>query len=132
MKNLRYFFINYICHSTVTAIANTFVAVLQMGIAGYKGMVCAVKHGNIVIIIANAYQDLSTHLLLQLPGGIALADALGVNVQNTGSGTEYNDLISVVFLDPCLSLVHFFHFPGFAGIEAAHGVVVNTAKQSDL
>ena len=87
-QNLRDFFVNYICHSSVSARAHCFKPVSDNTVGGAVGKIRVLQHGDIVFGITDADQPLSAQLLLQKPGGFGFGNTFCVDIDDSSAGSE--------------------------------------------
>ena len=131
-KNLRDFFINYVRNSALAAIAYSGIPACDHRISGAEGIVCGLHHGDIVLRIAYADQDLSAQLLLQKLGRQALGHTLGLHINDPGCGTGGIHLITPKLVDPGFDPVDLCQLLRGAFVQTAHRVGGGIVKQGEL
>ena len=86
IQNLRDFFVNYIGNSAFGAMTHVGETIADHRTGGTEGVIRSLEHGNVIFAVAYADQDLAVQLLEQLTGGPGLGNALGVDIDDPGTG----------------------------------------------
>ena len=97
-----------------------------------KGEIRIIEHCDIVFRVTDADQNLSSQLLLKLPGGFGLGDTLGVDVDDPGGRAENLAVFSEFPAEGFFGFVQPLLFPGQGVEQVCDGYIPEFSVEDDI